>query len=138
VTIVVDASIVVAVLTDGGEVGAWGERLVAEHALVAPHLLPVEAANMLRRAGQRGLLSEDVAALAHSDLLDLPIRLLPYEPVAPRVWELRSNVTAYDAWYVALAEVLDLPLATLDPRLVHASGPTCEFLVPPDEPVIDR
>jgi predicted nucleic acid-binding protein len=134
VTVVVDASFVVAVLTDGGDVGAWGERLVAEHALVAPHLLPVEAANMLRRAAQGGLLSEDVAALAHADLVDLPVQLLPYEPVAPRVWELRSNVAAYDAWYVALAEILELPLATLDRRVAHATGPTCAFLVPPTEP----
>lgn len=68
---------------------------------------------------------------AHSDLLDLGIELYPFRPFAERVWELRSNLTAYDAWYVALAEVLDWPLLTLDRRLSRATGPRCEIIVPP-------
>jgi predicted nucleic acid-binding protein len=71
-----------------------------------------------------------LAALAHEDLLSLPIELFPYHPCAARVWELRPNVTVYDAWYVALAERLDAALATLDRRLQRASGPRCEFLLP--------
>jgi len=54
----------------------------------------------------------------------------PYAPLGPRVWELRENLTAYDAWYVALAEELGLPLATLDGRLSRAPGPRCEFTIP--------
>ena len=76
-------------------------------------------------------MSPDVAAIAHADLLDLAIELVPYGPAAQRVWELRENLTTYDAWYVATAELFDLPLATLDQRVVRASGPTCSFLTPP-------
>jgi predicted nucleic acid-binding protein len=99
--------------------------------LFAPHLLPAEVANVLRRSVGASLVSTEVAALAHADLLDLPIELVPYEPAGPRVWELRSNLTAYDAWYVGVAELLEAPLATLDHRLARAAGPTCPFVTPP-------
>jgi predicted nucleic acid-binding protein len=92
--------------------------------------MPVEAANILRRAAIRGDTSHDIAALAHVDLLGLTVDLFPYEPFAARVWELRTSVTSYDAWYVALAEALDAPLATLDEKLARAPGPRCNFLLP--------
>jgi predicted nucleic acid-binding protein len=60
--------------------------------------------------------------------VQLRVDLFPYEVVAARVWELRHNMTAYDAWYVALAEALDSPLATLDARLARAAGPRCRFV----------
>src|SRR5581483_6742011 len=106
-------------------------RLVAGQPLAAPHLMPVEAANILRRAALAGDLSDDIASLAHADLVALPAELFPYEPFATRIWELRGAVTAYDAWYVALAESLAVPLATLDGRLARAPGPRCRFLGPP-------
>jgi predicted nucleic acid-binding protein len=93
--------------------------------------MPVEVANLLRRAALTGEVSDDVAGLAHADLLALPVDLFPYELVAERVWELRGAVTAYDGWYVAVAESLDAPLATLDGRLARAPGPRCRFLGPP-------
>jgi predicted nucleic acid-binding protein len=127
-TIVVDASAVVALLVDAGPDGAWAEQVLAREPLVAPHLMPVEAANILRRAAARGEISADVAALAHADLLALNVEFFPYEPFASRVWELRANLTAYDAWYVALAEAIDAKLATLDGALCRAAGPRCEFL----------
>ena len=129
-TLVVDASVVVAALVDGGPDGAWAEEVLLRDHLAAPHLLPVEVANMLRRATLAGHLSADTASLAHADLLALPLELFPYEPFAPRVWDLRTTVTSYDAWYVALAETLSAPLATLDERLAKAPGPTCEFVLP--------
>lgn len=129
--IVVDASAVVAALADGGRVGDWAGQLMATEPLTAPHLLKAEVANILRRATHHGDLSVDVASLAHGDLVDLAVESLPYEPFAARVWELRDNVTAYDAWYVAVAEEFEVGLATLDRRLTAAAGPTCEFLVPP-------
>lgn len=130
-TVVLDASIVVAALVDAGPAGTWAEdRLGTDH-LVAPHLMPIEAANILRRLAHDGHVSDDVAALAHADLLDLPVELVGYEPVAARAWELRANLTMYDACYVALAELLEAPLATLDGRLARASGPRCTFLTPP-------
>ena len=129
-TLVVDASVVVAALVDGGADGAWAEEMVVSDNLAAPHLMPVEVANILRRASLSGEISADTAALAHSDLLDLRVELFPYEPFAERVWELRENLSAYDAWYVALAETLDARVATLDARLSRAAGPRCGFALP--------
>ncbi|MGE4163983.1 MAG: type II toxin-antitoxin system VapC family toxin [Vicinamibacterales bacterium] len=128
-TIVVDASLVVAALVDSGTAGTQAAQLLAESRLVAPHLMPVEVANILRRAVLAGSLGADVAALAHADLLDLGVVLYPYEPFADRCWALHPNVTAYDAWYVAMAESLSAPLATLDGRLTRAPGVQCEFLL---------
>ena len=129
-TTVVDASLVVAALVDSGPDGEWASQELAGAALAAPHLLMVEVANILRRAALAREVSDDSAALAHADLLDLRIELFPYEPVAARAWELRTTVTACDAWYVALAESLDAPLATLDRKLSRAAGPRCKFRLP--------
>lgn len=129
-TIIADASTVVAALVDGGDDGAWAADLLAREIIAAPHHMPVEVANILRRAVLSGEVSPDVASSAHSDLLDLRAELFPYDAVGNRVWELRANVTAYDACYVALAEELEVPLATLDRRLSRATGPRCEFLLP--------
>ena len=130
-TAVVDASIVVAALIDDGPAGRWAEELMASTPLAAPHLMPVEAANILRRAALAGDVSDDIASLAHADLLALAVELFPYDLLADRIWELRGAVTAYDGWYVALAESLKAPLATLDGRLTRAPGPRCSFIGPP-------
>jgi predicted nucleic acid-binding protein len=131
VTLVVDAGLVVSALVDTGPEGKWAEEQLATDSLIAPHLMPVEAANILRRGTLAGDISADTAALAHEDLLALRVELFPYSPFASRVWELRLNVTAYDAWYVALAESLEVRLATLDRRLSRASGCRCIFQTPP-------
>jgi predicted nucleic acid-binding protein len=134
--LVVDSSFIVSVLIDSEtEDGAWaeGELLQCPH-VIAPHLLYPETANQLRKHVLRGKISEDVAQLAYRELLRLPLDLLDFESAAERVWLLRHNVTPYDAWYVALAELLAAPLATLDLRLVNATGPTCAFHTPPGRP----
>jgi predicted nucleic acid-binding protein len=131
VTVVVDSSVVVAGLVVVGDVGEWALSLLASQALAAPHLLPVEVANVLRRAVRSGDITGDIGALANADLLELNVELFTYEPFGERVWELRDSLTAFDAWYVALAEALDAPVATLDVRLTRANGPTCEFTTPP-------
>jgi predicted nucleic acid-binding protein len=131
VTAVVDASVVVAALIDDGPAGRWAEELVASTPLAAPHLMPVDAANILRRAALAGDVSDDIASLAHADLLALVVDLFPYDVLADRIWELRGAVTAYDGWYVALAESLKAPLATLDGGLTRAPGPRCSFIGPP-------
>lgn len=128
---VVDASTIVAALLDGGAHGTWAQEVLVDGDLAAPHLLPVEVADILRRAALSGYVSADAATLAHADLDGLGIELLPYEPLAERVWDLRGDLTAYDAWYVSLAEWLEVPLATLDRRLTRSPGPRCEFVVPP-------
>lgn len=133
-TLVVDASTVVAGLIDTGTDGTWAETLLRSESLAAPHLMPVEAANILCRAQLAGDISPDIASIAHSDLLDLPVEFFPYEPFAARVWTLRHNITCYDAWYVALAEMLDAPLATLDSRLAKAPGTHCRFATLPGRP----
>jgi predicted nucleic acid-binding protein len=129
--LVVDASLLVSALVDGGPEGVWAEGVLSGDALAAPHLMPVEVANILRRGVLSGELSGDAGSLAHADLLALHVELFPYAPFAERVWELRDSVTAYDAWYVALAETLSASLATLDRRLTRAAGPRCRFVVPP-------
>lgn len=130
-TAVVDASLVVAGLADAGADGSWAATVLAEGDLAAPHLMPVEVANILRRCALTGEISQDTAAMAHADLLDLRVELFPYEPFADRVWELKANVTAYDGWYVALAEALGRNVATLDRRLSRAPGCRCGFTVRP-------
>jgi predicted nucleic acid-binding protein len=131
VSVVLDASVLVAAVSDSGAEGAWAEEIVGAGGLVAPHLALVEATNILRRLELIGKLGRLEAGAAARDLLMLELELVPFGPFAARVWELRSNVTSYDAWYVAVAEELDLPLATLDRPLAAAPGPRCRFLLPP-------
>lgn len=128
-TVVVDASTVVAALVDSGTDGRWAESVLTSDSLAAPHLLMAEASNILRRSALAGAISAEQASLAYSDLLDLRVELFSYAPFATRIWDLRGNVTCYDAWYVALAEALNAPLATLDVRLAKAPGPRCQFRV---------
>ncbi len=126
--VVVDASVLVAALQQPAADGDWARDLMSANDLVAPQLLPAEVASCLRRAERLHQISSAMASLAHADLTGLHVELQPYAPFAPRIWELRHNVTAYDAWYVAIAEAFDVPLATLDRRLAEATGPVCRFL----------
>jgi predicted nucleic acid-binding protein len=109
----------------------WAAEVCAGATLYAPALLPFECANIIRRHEAAGLIGSDQAAQAHADLLDLAVELWPYETLAARVWELRQNLTSYDAAYVALAEAIDVPLVTFDRRLARASGIRCTVRVPP-------
>lgn len=127
-SVVVDASVLVAAATATGSDGVWSESVLARGELAAPHLVLVEATNVLRRLERERLIEPRDADEARRDLLLLPLDLFPFEPFAERVWELRRTVSSYDAWYVALAEALEAPLATLDRRLRRASGPRCRFL----------
>lgn len=128
--LVPDASVVVAALVDSGPEGRWAEEQLAGATLMAPDLVVVEVLNILRRLEHAGNLAELVASLAQQDLGELAIELLPPSPFADRIWQLRHNLTCYDAWYVAIAEAFELPLATLDRRLAHASGPRCPIRTP--------
>lgn len=129
-SLVVDSSTIVAALIDSGSDGAWAEEVMQGRALYAPVLLPAEVANVLRRLELARQITTPEASAAYEDLQQLEIELYPFEPFAERIWRLRHTVTSYDAWYVALAEALEFPLATLDARLAKAGGPHCRFLAP--------
>ena len=90
----------------------------------------VECCNVLRRLEAAGKLPAIAAQLAFRDLNRLDVQLFPFEPFAERVWSLRNNLSAYDAWYVALAEALNAPLATRDRKLCGTSGVLCRFTTP--------
>ena len=130
--VVLDASTVVAFLVDSGANGRWAEDQIEGRHLCGPHLLSYEVANVLRRLVLAGEVEQGVASLAFADLERLDVELYPFGPFAERVWELRGSLTGYDASYVALAELLDAPLATLDRRIGAAHGPRCEFRSPAD------
>lgn len=130
-TIVVDSSVVVAALIDDGPAGDWARQGLRPETLTAPAHLFVEVSAVLRRAVLAGAVPREVAALAHRDLVQLPVTVFPFEPLADRVWELHPAVTSYDAAFVALAEELGAPLWTLDLRLTRSSGPRCDFRSPP-------
>lgn len=123
--IVCDASAVVAALVDSGVDGQWAAGKLTGAELFAPGLLPFECVNIIRRHELRSTITADQAAQAHADLLDLPVSLWPYELLAANAWPLRTNLTVYDAAYVALADLLDVPLVTLDQRIVAAPNLPC-------------
>jgi predicted nucleic acid-binding protein len=129
-SIVIDSSVVVAALVDSGPHGEWAEEVLASGLLVAPELVRAEATNIFRRLERAKLITTPEANAAQDDLVQLDIELFPFEPFASRIWELRHNVTSYDAWYVAIAEALKLPLATLNEPLTKSNGVTCKFLTP--------
>jgi predicted nucleic acid-binding protein len=90
--------------------------------LHAPHLLDLEVAQVIRRYAASGDIDDERGRAALADFADLVVYRYPHDFLLPRVWGLRNNLTAYDAVYVALAEVLDAPLLTRDRRLAAASG----------------
>ena len=131
-TTVVDSCVLVSALVDSGPDGAWSEAVVVEGALIAPELVLVEASNVLRRLERSHQISRVEATLAHASLLRLELDLIPFAPFAERVWELRENITCYDAWYVAIAEAFSCPLATLDRKLSRTNGARCEIVTTPE------
>lgn len=128
---VVDASVIVASLTDPDDGGQRARGyLVADGRVYAPPHLSVEVMHTLRGLALARKLSASGAEAALSVFQELAFRSIPLHGVLlDRVWELRHNITAYDAAYVAVAEHLNLPLVTGDARLAAASGPKCEMRV---------
>jgi predicted nucleic acid-binding protein len=121
--IVVDASALLEALLRTPSAKAVEDRLFApRQTLHAPHLLDVEVAQVIRRYALNGEIEGARGGLALADLADLPLRRYPHDFLLPRIWDLRANLTAYDAAYVALAEALDAPLLTRDRRLAAAAG----------------
>jgi len=90
--------------------------------LHVPHLLNIEVLNVLRRQTLRGILAEERGATVLQDLESIRMIRYPHVPLLERIWNLRGNLTPYDAAYIALAEALDAPLVTTDTRLAQARG----------------
>lgn len=121
--IVVDASALLEALLRTPAARAVEERLFEpQQTLHAPHLLDIEVAQVIRRYAAKGEIDSERGRAALADLADFPVRRYPHDFLLPRVWDLRNNLTAYDAVYVALAEALDAPLLTRDQRLAAAAG----------------
>lgn len=129
-TVVCDASALVALLIDSGPDGQWAAEAMSASSLSAPSLALFEASKIIRRHELSGAITSDQAAQAHYDLLDLDIEQWPYGLIADRVWELRGNLSSYDASYVAVAEAVDAPLITLDRRISRAPRIACRVLTP--------
>lgn len=129
-SVVVDASVLVAALIDTGARGNWAEEILISGSLHAPELVRAEATNVLRRLERSKQISTAEANAAQDDLMHLSLETFSFDPFAERIWELRHTVTSHDAWYIAVAEALQLPLATLDTKLAAATGTKCSFLTP--------
>lgn len=121
--IVVDASAVLEILLQTPAASRLSRRILASgETLHAPHLLDVEIAQVLRRYARSGVISSERGAEALKDLADLPLHRYPHFVLLPRIWQLRHNVTSYDAAYLALAEALNAPLLTRDRALASAGS----------------
>lgn len=123
--IVVDASVLVVALADDGPDGDHARARLRGERLAVPELADLEVASVLRRQLKTGALDPRRARLALNDLAALPARRAPHRPLLTRCWELRDNLTIYDAAYVALAEAMRTTLLTGDHRLAKAPGPRC-------------
>lgn len=123
--IVVDASIVVTALADDGPDGDRVRARLRGERLVAPHLIDIEVVSAWRRLAAAGDVDERRVALAMEDLRSIRLDRVPHVPLVGRCWELRQNLTVYDATYVALAEAMDVALLTADAKLAAAPGLRC-------------
>ena len=123
--IVVDASAALLALLNDGD----ARRSLAGETVAVPHLADSEVAHALRSQVLRRRVKSDDAGAALGGWARLGLRRFPAAGLLPRIWELRDNLTAYDATYVALAEALACDLVTADVRLAQAPGPTCPITV---------
>lgn len=132
--IVIDASAMLELLlVTPAATGIWDRVFSPTESLHTPQLLDLEVAQVLRRYSLTGDVEPERARQALTDLTDFTVTRYPHPPFVPRIWELRHNVTAYDAAYVALAEALSAPLLTGDSRLAAAPGhnATIELITAP-------
>jgi predicted nucleic acid-binding protein len=125
--IVVDASVLAVALGDDGADGERARVRLTDEVLAAPELVDLETVSVWRRQVAAKLMTARRAALAVSDLKNLPLQRSPHRPLLERIWELRNAVTTYDAAYVALAEALHVVLVTADARMARAAGIRCEI-----------
>ena len=125
--IVVDASVLSNALGDGQVAGDIARSAISGESLVAPDLVDLEPLSVFRKRWLGRDLTDAEMAMGIDALCELEMVRYPALPLLPRAFELRHNLTPYDAAYVALAELLECPLVTADTRLVNATGPRCKF-----------
>jgi predicted nucleic acid-binding protein len=123
--LVVDASVLAVALGDDGSDGDRARDRLRGERLAAPELIDLEVVSVLRRQVLVGQMDDRRTDLAIADLVAMPLLRAAHRPLLARCWELRDNLTVYDAAYVALAEVLQAPLLTGDRLLARAPGPRC-------------
>ena len=128
--IVLDSSVAVAALIETERHHEWANHVVANNEIAGPEIFLAEVSNILRRLEMAGNIPADESTASQQVFLDMEVRLLPFSPYARRIWSLRHNLTCYDAWYVAVAESLGCPLATMDFRLARAGNYLCEVMLP--------
>ena len=127
--LVVDASVLATALADDAGDGDRARARLRGEALAAPDLVDLEVASVLRGRLAGGHISPRRVELALADLVALRLERVASLRLIPRCWELRDNLTVYDAAYVALAEALAVPMLTADARLARATGPGCPIEV---------
>ena len=127
--LVADASVLVRAVVGAGQHGEVARRRLAAELVAVPDLARIEALSTIRRLTLRDELTVERADVAVRDLAEFEVDVYPTDLAIDRAWELRANVTPYDACYVALAEALDAVLLTLDARLAAAPGPRCRVEV---------
>ncbi|MEU6858888.1 type II toxin-antitoxin system VapC family toxin [Glycomyces sp. NPDC046736] len=128
--IIVDASVVVSALISFTEPHRRLREELEQQELAAPSHLNLEVMSVLRKYSRRKAVTEERTAMALVDLAQLPVERVPVAAFETRIWELRHNMTPYDAAYVALAERLGADLWTFDRRLAAAPGGECTVRVP--------
>ena len=129
--IVVDASVLATALGDDGTDGRRARSRLAGEQLVAPDIIDLEVISVWRRLSAAGRIASDRASQAVDDLEAFPMRRVQHNLLVQRVWELRGNVTVYDAAYIAVAETIQATLVTADEWLASAPGPRCNFEILP-------
>ncbi|GAA5167336.1 type II toxin-antitoxin system VapC family toxin [Ornithinimicrobium tianjinense] len=134
--LVVDASVLAVALLDDGPDGDHLRARLRGEDLAAPSLIDLEVVSVWRGLARSGQLDARRLAFALDDLRALPLQRVDHRALLMRCWELRENLTVYDASYVALAEALQATLLTGDRRIARAPGPTCpiEVVKPPSRP----
>jgi predicted nucleic acid-binding protein len=130
--IVADASFLAMALADDGDDGAEARARLRGEELIAPHLADLEVASVLRRSVAAGQVTTQRGYQALQDLTDLNVERVSHTSLLPRIWDLRANYTAYDACYVALAELFHAPLLTYDAKMAAGAGAKCTFEVFPE------
>ncbi|MFY9488267.1 MAG: type II toxin-antitoxin system VapC family toxin [Solirubrobacterales bacterium] len=124
---VLDASVLIDALVDDSQSGLRSRDAIKGTELAAPAIIDFEVLSAFRRLAHAPAFTKDRLDQAVDDLKGFPVTRVLHAKLIGRIWDLRENLTTYDAAYVALAEQLDVPLLTADQRIAAAPGPKCEI-----------